>query len=575
MVYEHKKNFRASMKKLTRVIALLTGSITALNSVAGDPPACNVQAMQSAADSDTTIVSAQSLDTPVPNCKIEGYVTTTNPGPNQVNFALQLPERQKWNHRYYFIGLGGSGGHVPLESQYPSGNPLMKGFAVAGTDKGHQGSSSDWSFATDPAKALDDAHRGAHVTTLSAQRLAKAYYGADQKMYRYHSGCSGGGQMGMQEMQMYPQDYDGVLLGWPGGRPVDPNKVGVIDHAVFVREMTRERGSWLSPDKLDFVQKEVLKRCDTSDGAVDGTVWDSRLCKLDFASLQCKKGDGHDCLTKPEITSIKNILKQTAAPITNIAGWTWYLGRVPPPWSFDQHADPRETIRKSSLSYVLVNGWARDLLKQPNRDIVKQPLTKEEMGIILGERATRAGTVVYGKVGLDEYAQAGGKTIFYVGEGDIGSSSEANEQYFLDLKAKMGAQAVEDMARLYVVPAWGHCSGTQGPIDAADHFLEALIQWVEKEKAPAAIEAHRGADDRIDLAFQSLEDLRKDLKAKGFAEVAGDPAGTKPARDFLLCPFPQVSIFDKNKALLNSNAVNDAQYWRCGTSAEREEMMKK
>ena len=44
---------------------------------------------------------------PVPHCKIDGYVTTTNPGPNQVNFRLQLPD-QGWKGRYYFIGMGGS-----------------------------------------------------------------------------------------------------------------------------------------------------------------------------------------------------------------------------------------------------------------------------------------------------------------------------------------------------------------------------------------------------------------------------------------------------------------------------------
>lgn len=576
MTCKHKMLIQKPLKHLTCFIALLGGSAVAFAAVAQEASKqdtqCNVGVIQSFADSDTTIVSAQTQTLPALHCRIDGYVTTTNPGPNKVNFALQLPVKQAWNNRFYFIGLGGSGGHVPTESQYPSGNPITKGFAVAGTDKGHQGSSSDWSFANDPAKALDDAHRGAHVTTIAAQRLTKGYYGA-QKMYRYHSGCSGGGQMGIQAMQIYPQDYDGVLLGWPGGRPADPNKVGVVDHAVFVREMTRERGSWVSPDKLNFVQERVLERCDITDGAKDGTVWDARLCNLDVASLQCKNGDGANCLTKPEIKSIKNILRETSAPLTNIAGWTWYLGRVPPPWSFDPKANPRETIRHSSLSYVLVNGWAREILKQPDRDIVKTPLTKKEMWTILEARAARAGTVPYGKVGLEDYARAGGKAIFYVGEGDIGSSSQAQEQYFLDMNEKVGAQSVDAMAKLYTVPAWGHCSGTQGPIDAADHLLEALINWVERGSEPAAVETHRGADDRINLAFQSLEDLRKKLKQEGFAEVAGDPAGIKPARDFLLCPFPLVSIFNKDKASLNEDAVYDAQYWRCGTVADRQKVI--
>jgi hypothetical protein len=35
---------------------------------------------------------------------VRGYVTTTNPGPNQVNFELGLPAA--WNERFLFIGNG-------------------------------------------------------------------------------------------------------------------------------------------------------------------------------------------------------------------------------------------------------------------------------------------------------------------------------------------------------------------------------------------------------------------------------------------------------------------------------------
>ena len=199
---------------------------------------CDVASMQAAAPADTTIVSAERLQTPVPHCRVNGYVTTTNPGPNRNNFRLQLPDRELWNHRFYFIGVGGSGGSVPTDSQIPQGNPMVKGFAVAGTDKGHQTDPLDWSFQSDPAKALDNAHRGAHVTTVASQQLTKAYYGT-AKMYRYETGCSGGGDMGMQAMQHYPEDYDGVLLGWIGGPYPDPKKRRPArNFAVMVREMT-------------------------------------------------------------------------------------------------------------------------------------------------------------------------------------------------------------------------------------------------------------------------------------------------------------------------------------------------
>jgi feruloyl esterase len=172
---------------------------------------------------------------------------------------LQLPDATQWNHRFSFIGLGGSGGHLPTDAEVPRGNPIAKGFAVAGTDKGHQTDTLDWSFDNDPAKALDNAHRAAHVTTLAAQRLTRAYY-ATEKMYRYETGCSGGGDMGIQAIRRYPTDYDGVLLGWAGGHYPDPRRDGTIRNiAVMIREMTREPGSWISPAKRQLAERKVTE----------------------------------------------------------------------------------------------------------------------------------------------------------------------------------------------------------------------------------------------------------------------------------------------------------------------------
>src|SRR3990172_9648609 len=105
---------------------------------------CKLAGFQSGAPADTAITKAERKETPVPHCLVEGYVTTTNPGPNRNNFRLQLPD--DFVGRYYFIGLGGSAGGLPSESHSPAANPIVKGFAVAGTDTGHQGSYLDWSF---------------------------------------------------------------------------------------------------------------------------------------------------------------------------------------------------------------------------------------------------------------------------------------------------------------------------------------------------------------------------------------------------------------------------------------------
>src|ERR1700716_3320276 len=64
---------------------------------------CSVESIQALAPAGTTIQSATPTPLPVPHCKIDGSIITENPGPNQVNFRLQLPDAG-WVGRYYFIG---------------------------------------------------------------------------------------------------------------------------------------------------------------------------------------------------------------------------------------------------------------------------------------------------------------------------------------------------------------------------------------------------------------------------------------------------------------------------------------
>src|SRR5207244_11125249 len=66
--------------------------------------ACTQFAIQTISPSNTTIVSAIPQSDPVPYCEVLGYVTTLHPGPNQVNFELNLPTLG--NGRFLFIGNG-------------------------------------------------------------------------------------------------------------------------------------------------------------------------------------------------------------------------------------------------------------------------------------------------------------------------------------------------------------------------------------------------------------------------------------------------------------------------------------
>lgn len=577
-------NGNGTIKRVARVAAslafstaIISGAIFAFASPGVEPQAhantlaapskvaCDAASISALAPSDTTIVSASREAGPVPHCKIEGFVTTTNPGPNKVSFVFKLPDRAHWNGRFYFANQGGSGGSVPLAAQHPSGEPLTAGFAWAATDKGHSnagdvGVSGDWE--KDPAKRLDNFHRGAHVVTVATQQMTKAYYGVG-KMFRYAGGCSGGGGMGYFSIQYHPKDYDGVLLGGMGiGRPADPIKRKQFEHASIVNEEIRELGSWIPRPKVEFVAQKVREACDGSDGAVDGLVSDSRMCKFNFKSLQCSGADGPQCLTHPQVKTFENLIQKTSLPISTVDNW--YFNSAPPEeWN--------DKIGFKAFGYTLVKGWVKSLLNQPDRDIRAQPLTRDEMWTIMSRRGAdpeEPNASPYGKIGAwENFERAGGKLIYFTGEGDGGVPSAPNEEYFRDTWKLMGREQADSFAKLYVVPGWDHCGARAlvGPADADDRLFQALIDWVEKGKTPSAVVAGRGAPEKVNFSFWSFKDR---LTTPAFGPRGpGQPfnrtaALERPGREFLMCPFPQVALFDKTKAGV-PGAVNDAVNWSC------------
>ena len=526
-----------------------------------DAPAgkCSVASIQAMAPKDTTITLAEEAAKPVANCKVEGFVTTTNPGPNKVMFRLQLPQKA-FTGRYYFIGMGAAAGFVPMDSQIPAGNPLYKGFAVAGTDTGHEGNMIDWSFmGRSKAQAADHVHRGAHVTAGATQQITKAYYGVP-KIYRYHSGCSGGGRMGVMAIERHPEDFDGVLLGAPGGR----SSATMIKFITAAQEMIREPGAWVSPAKLKMVEGKVTAACDATDGAVDGVVSDHRLCHFDVAKLACASGDGADCLTQPEIRSIKAILKgpigpdgkplTQGMPITNMSVWSGFIGVTPPPWP----SDPAKAMG-ANAGLVIASTLAQSLFGQ-DYDALKQFNSRRKADMDAWWAASNRRD--YGQpytANLRGLQKSGAKLLLWNGVSDPCCSDIELEQYYYDVGkfAQGGVKALPQFIRFYRIPGMAHCGGGTGPGDGPDVLLEKLINWVEKGQSPGDVVAHRGAD-RVKLQFSD--------PTTGVQSGVMVPPPEGVSRDFLLCALPKVATFNGSKT---PGAAMEAANWSCRAPAAK------
>src|SRR5437773_221234 len=141
---------------------------------------CTVAAVQAKAPKGTTITDATIVPAAngVPqHCRVEGHVAVPS---NEVNFRLGLPEG--WNGKYYFVGVGGLAGTIG------NLNPgLMRGYASASTDAGHQSTDPHW--GANRSKEIDYGHRGTHVTAVAGKELTAKFFGRTP-VHAYFNGCS-------------------------------------------------------------------------------------------------------------------------------------------------------------------------------------------------------------------------------------------------------------------------------------------------------------------------------------------------------------------------------------------------
>src|SRR5499433_2365337 len=68
-------------------------------------------------------------------CRVQGTI-----GPGQINFEVWLP-LEGWNGKFQGLGNHGFAGNIEYSDMGPE---LVKGYAVAGTDSGHQGNATAW-----------------------------------------------------------------------------------------------------------------------------------------------------------------------------------------------------------------------------------------------------------------------------------------------------------------------------------------------------------------------------------------------------------------------------------------------
>lgn len=468
---------------------------------------CDTETIQKMAPAGTTVAFAAREFGGL--CRVSGYVTTQDPGPNRVLFGLVLPNQ--FNGRYVFLGVGGGAGQLPSMKA----SLLSKGYALAGTDAGSGAkSAADFSFKNNPAKHTDFLWRGVKSSAAATQQITRAYYGR-AKINRYISGCSGGGQMGLSNaIRFGGESFDGFISAatvWPGAA-FKANVYRIMAH------MQNNPDAWLPPELLHKAHAAIVARYDETDGAKDGIIHDARNIKnFDYGILRevgftPAQVETFRMITSPRKFSGPGVYgdgMQAGWPVNDLAGWIRYLtGTVPPPWpNTTQYSTTAIQAMGAPFYHVMADTNIRS--QRPTLDYAKIKNERELVALsTLDGTETSTNTLDMSKIDA-----SGAKMMIWHGTADEANSYLDNLKGYDAVLAK--TPSAKNWLRMFFVPGTQHCRGGNGPTDIEDPMIEALATWVETGKEPEAVLAPRATPAKgIDRVFRLCpEPKRAVLKA--------------------------------------------------------------
>lgn len=439
------------------------------------------------------------LPAPAAFCRVKVRLKPT--ASSDIGVEVWLPEKAAWNGKFLGSGNGGYGGGFAGPFIMMRGS-LAQGYAAAGTDMGHTGkkdTDATWALGQ-PEKIKDFGYRANHLTAGAAKTLIAAYYGAGPKLSYFH-GCSDGGREALMEAHRFPDDYDAIIAGAPA---IPWTKL----MSSFAWNAQTIAAGPIPKAKLAVVQNAVLAQCDKLDGVADGVLENPAACRFDPGVLQCKTGDGADCLTSTELASLRRIY---AGPTTRggasiypgfpvggeaIAGaWDTWITKVD-----GQHANFSTEFFRAMV------------FDDPNWNLAAFDVERD----LKAAQARQSETLDSGNPDLRAFKARGGKLILYHGWADAAIPAQSTINYYKAVQAKTGG----DFVRLFMLPGMSHCLGGPGP-----NIFDAV----------GTLDAWRGGG----AAPEQMIATKFDNDLFAFVGFPSAPVRTRP-----ICAYPQVARWD-------------------------------
>ncbi|EMC93577.1 hypothetical protein BAUCODRAFT_245995 [Baudoinia panamericana UAMH 10762] len=471
-------------------------------------------------------------------------INVTSSPSSAFSFGLFLPVN--WNNRFLAVGNGGFAGGINWLDMAAG---VQYGFAVVSTDTGHNSTSGDLSWALNqPQKQIDWGYRAIHGSVVLSKQVVQAYYSATPK-FNYYSGCSTGGRQGIRDIQLYPEDFDGVLAGapawWTSHLQTWTVKLGLYN-------LPTTAAHHIPTALFSAIGAEVLRQCDPQDGLVDTIISDPRRCDFYPEALLCTA----------------NVTNQTAAGCLTAAqiGTLYQI--------YNDYVETNQTLVFPHLELgseaqwpVLLGGSAPSTLGyQYVQDLVLNDTNWSfydfNYSIVQLADQIQPGNATAYDFDLTAFHTRGGKLLQYHGLADALIAPGSSVYFYKEVLKTLLPKGItlDSWYRFFLVPGMQHCSGTPANINAPWYFaganqagsigtnpgsvysvpgftdakhdaLLALMAWVENGMAPDSIIATKWINDTITNTV-----LRQ-----------------RP-----LCPYPQQAVY------LGLGDPNEASNWQCG-----------
>ncbi|KAJ5116854.1 hypothetical protein N7456_001202 [Penicillium angulare] len=404
-------------------------------------------------------------------CRVTLNVTTS--AKSQFFMEAWLPSN--YSGRFLSTGNGGLGGCVKYDDMAYA---AQYGFATVGTNNGHSGDTGKYFYHN--TEVLEDfAYRALHTGVVIGKELTKQFYTEGFKK-SYYLGCSTGGRQGWKSIEKFPDDFDGVVAGSPALNFINLINWGARFYPTIGNSSA---DTFITPTQWTAIHSEILRQCDSLDGAVDGIIEDTDLCQPIFETLVCNSTAtaNSTCLTAPQIKTVNTIF----SPLYGANG-SFLFPRMQP---------------GSELTSVYYNGpfqyaedWYRYVVYN-NPEWDPASWTIEDATVANAQDPYQISTF---QGDISPFKKSKGKVLHYHGLEDGIITSDTSKVWYKHVVDTMGVSPsdLDDFYRFFPISGMGHCTPGTGAAyigqgqstfvdnNPEDNVLLAMVRWVEEGIAP-------------------------------------------------------------------------------------------